>query len=157
MDLTELIDIFFVENNVSFFIVIFIAILSVIQISPIKINPWSWIATTVGKALNKQVISDIKDIKTEIKEIKEQQEQDKKERDFEKANACRRRILVFDDSLRRCESHSQQQFNGIIQDVDFYTIYCEKHKEDYANSKAQAAIENIRAKYKKYKDEDNFL
>lgn len=38
-------------------------VMAMIEISPIKINPWSWIAKTVGNAMNAGVMDEIKEIK----------------------------------------------------------------------------------------------
>ena len=157
MDLTEFIDVLSINNNMTFIAILVVGVMSIIQISPIKINPWSWIAQSIGKALNKEIIDEIKDIKEEINDIKKCREEDKKERQFDKATACRRRILNFDDELRRCILHSEEAFNGIIEDIDFYVPFCEKHKDDYSNRKAEAAIANILDKYKRCKEENDFI
>ena len=157
MDLTEFVTILDVNTNATFIAICAVAIMSLIQISPIKINPWSWIASAFGKAINKDIISEIKDIKKEIDDLKKGREEDKKERQYDKATECRRRILNFDDELRRCIPHSEEAFNSIIEDIDYYVPFCEKHKDDYSNRKAEAAITNILDKYKLCKEQNDFI
>ena len=157
MDLTEFVTILDVNTNATFIAICAVVIMSLIQISPLKINPWSWIASAFGKAINKDIISEIKDIKKEIDDLKKGREEDKKERQYDKATECRRRILNFDDELRRCIPHSEEAFNSIIEDIDYYVPFCEKHKDDYSNRKAEAAITNILDKYKLCKEQNDFI
>ena len=39
--------------------VIVAACLSLVQIAPIKINPWSWIGKCIGKCINGEVIKEV--------------------------------------------------------------------------------------------------
>lgn len=157
MDATQFVDTLFIDTNVTFLAIVVVSIMSLIQISPIKINPWSWIARAIGRAINGDIFNEIKGIKEEINDIKESRKEYKKEREFMKATACRRRILNFDDELRRRLQHSEESFNSIIEDIDFYVPFCEEHKNDYSNKKAEAAISNILEKYKQCKEQNDFI
>ena len=46
------------------------ALLTILQISPIKINPWSALARSIGRALNKDVLDRLTTVEVEQKEIK---------------------------------------------------------------------------------------
>lgn len=84
-----------------------------------------------------QIISEINEVKSELdKHI----EDDKKHR----ADMSRARILRFSDELRRGISHSEESFNNILEDIDNYISYCTQHESVYINSKANAAIRNIK-------------
>lgn len=84
-----------------------------------------------------QIISEINEVKSELdKHI----EDDKKHR----ADMSRARILRFSDELRRGISHSEESFNNILEDIDNYISYCTQHETVYINSKANAAIRNIK-------------
>ena len=84
-----------------------------------------------------QIISEINEVKSELnKHI----EEDEKHR----ADMCRARILRFSDELRRGISHSEESFNNILEDIDSYISYCTQHESVYINSKANAAIRNIK-------------
>ncbi|MGI6117845.1 MAG: hypothetical protein ACOYBC_05590 [Bilifractor sp.] len=76
--------------------------------------------------------------------------------DEENADASRRRILVFDDELRRDVGHSEESYNQILDDIRSYEIYC-KHHDEYKNSKAVAAISNIKETYITVKKENKFI
>lgn len=61
-----------------------------------------------------------------------------------KANQARTRILRFSDELRRGILHSEESFNNVLEDIDAYCQYCNEHEDTYVNSKAEAAIKNIK-------------
>ena len=89
-----------------------------------------------------QIISEINEMKSELyKHI----EDDEKHR----ADMSRARILRFSDELRRGISHSEESFNNILEDIDNYISYCTKHESVYINSKANAAIRNIKTTHDK--------
>lgn len=77
--------------------------------------------------------------------------------DKESADEARRNILLFDDELRRGDEHSEESFNQILDDCDYYAKFCVIHKDDYKNCKAEVAIENIRHTYQQIKHEDKFI
>ena len=89
-----------------------------------------------------KIISEITAIKNELnKHI----EDDEKHR----ADMSRARILRFSDELRRGISHSEESFNNILEDIDNYISYCTQHESVYINSKANAAIRNIKTTHDK--------
>lgn len=110
-------------------------ILTVIQITPIKVNPWSQIARGIGKALNGDVLEKMEE---------------------NNANEARYRILRFDDEIRHEVFHTEEHFNQIMDDIDTYEDYCDTHPK-YPNNKAVYAIEKIKHTYKKCRDENLFL
>ena len=89
-----------------------------------------------------QIISEINEMRSELnKHI----EDDEKHR----ADMSRARILRFSDELRRGISHSEESFNNILEDIDNYISYCTQHESVYINSKANAAIRNIKTTHDK--------
>ena len=42
-----------------------------IQISPIKINPWSWIGRAIGRVINSEVLERVEKLSCSVKQIKE--------------------------------------------------------------------------------------
>ena len=79
-----------------------------------------------------------------------------KRMDTDNANDARRRILAFDDELRRHVDHSREMWDQINADIDDYEHFCQ-HAVDYRNNKAGAAIENIKATYQQVKHDDKFI
>ena len=52
----------------------FFLLMTFIQIAPIKVNPWSWMAKKFGRAINGEVLKEIADIKKEQKETQDKLE-----------------------------------------------------------------------------------
>ena len=109
--------------------------LTLVQVAPIRINPWSAIARAIGKALN-----------ADLNEKMEANE----------AKTARYRILRFDDEMRHKMRHSKEHFDQIIEDVDTYERYCQDHPR-FPNGKAVSATDNVKRTYEKCKDENSFL
>lgn len=76
--------------------------------------------------------------------------------DQDNTDDARRRILVFDDELRRNMGHSEESYNQILDDIKKYERYCKNH-DDYQNSKAVAAISNIKETYVQVKKNNSFI
>jgi hypothetical protein len=131
MELSELV----ADLRIADYAGILLIVLTLIQITPIKINPWTLIARAIGKALNEEL---------------------KEEINKDKADDKRYRILRFDDEIRHRIKHTEEHFNQIIEDIDRYEDYCSNHK-NYENNKATMAIQNIKQAYSKCKTENTFL
>lgn len=132
------------------------ALLSIIQISPIKIDPWSWLLRWFGKSINGEVEKKIGTINEHIKDVDTRLDDMMNLGEQKDADAARNRILIFDDELRRHIDHSYEYFQQILADVDEYTRFCDEH-ESYPNSKAEMAIKHIKDVYDKCKEQDNFI
>ncbi len=112
--------------------ILLIAGASLIEMSPVKVNPWSWAGCKLRAWLG-------------ITEIREELE-----------NARRTRILRFDDELIRHIRHRKDMFEAIIIDCDMYERYCNAHK-GYINSIADDSIKHIKAVYHTCKEHGDFL
>lgn len=112
-----------------------LVLLTLIQLAPIKVNPWSKIARGIGKALNAEVMDKLNE---------------------NEATTARYRILRFDDEIRHKSRHTEEHFNQILEDIDAYERYCKDHPK-FKNSKAVSAIENIGRTYEKCRQENSFL
>lgn len=114
---------------------ILILLLTIIQVTPLKLNPWSVVAKALGKALTVDVLDKL---------------------DENSASTCRYRLIRFDDELRHNVKHTQEHFDQILDDITTYERYCKEHP-NYPNSKAVLAIENIKSTYIKCREENSFL
>ena len=101
------------------------------------------------KDKNSEVLKGIKDLADKILGLETRM-------DKENADEARRRILAFDDELRRKTEHSEESFNQILQDIKFYRNYCRTYA-DYENDKASSATAHIRETYARVKDADMFI
>ena len=121
----------FVETGGS----VLLIVLTLVQVAPNRINPWSTIARTIGKALNADL---------------------NEKMDANEAKTARYRILRFDDEIRHKIRHSKEHFDQIIEDVDTYERYCQDHPR-FPNGKAVSATDNVKRTYEKCKAENSFL
>lgn len=119
-----------------------VIILSLVQIAPIRINPWTWLAKWAGNAMNGDIVREVRDLREEF--------------DVSLANQARTRILRFNDELLRKDRHSKEMFDSVLEDVDSYERYCSEHPL-YKNSKAVLAIANIKRCYEKCEQNNDFL
>ncbi|MCR5755624.1 MAG: hypothetical protein K6G30_12535 [Acetatifactor sp.] len=131
-------------------------VMSIIQITPIKINPWTWIVQTIGKHLNAGVIQKLDRQEQEINGLKNDVLTIRKEQNEARATSSRYRILRFDDELLHDVRHTKEHFDQILLDIDVYEDFCTKHP-DFRNNLAVMAIKHIKAVYEKCSHEQSFL
>ena len=94
-----------VLSNPSF---VLLAGFTLVELSPIKINPWKWFGDLIFGEFRK-----------ELSELK---------RDFEetKADDMRWNILNFANSCRRHEEHSKDEWRHVMSQIRYYEEYTEK-------------------------------
>lgn len=114
---------------------VLLVLMTMIQIAPVKLNPWSWF----GNQINKDLLVEIKTMKSEIDTIRDENRE-------VHAKDCRVRILRFADEIYLETPHSQEHFKQILGDITHYERYCESHPE-FENQIAVAAIEQIKETY----------
>lgn len=126
-----------------------LVLMTLVQIAPVKVNPWSWLARMIGKAINAEVEKELCEIKTKLdKHIIMD--------DRRTADGHRARILHFNNELLRDLGHTKEEFIEILAEIDAYESYCAAHP-DYPNNRAILAIENIREIYKERLKKHDFL
>jgi len=93
-------------------------ILSLVEISPLKLNPWRWVQAFIK-------------MPTRLNELEALFERDK-------AHRWRTQILHFADYVRRKEEFSKETWDDVIDSIDHYNLYCKEH-EEFRNGKTTAA------------------
>lgn len=124
-------------------------IMTLIQIMPIKVNPWSAIAKAIGRSINCEVIAKVEKLSNDLQEVKDTE-------DERAAVDARVRILHFGDELYRNVRHSKEHFDQILSDITKYERYCREHPE-FENDKAVITVQNIKAIYQRCLEEHDFL
>ena len=119
-----------------------LVLMTLVQIAPVKVNPWSWLARSIGKAINA--------------EITEKLEAHITMDDRRTADAHRARVLHFNNELLRDIPHTKEEFIEVLAEIDAYEKYCREHP-DYPNNRAVLAIENIRETYRERLKKHDFL
>lgn len=79
-----------------------------------------------------------------------------KEDEDDKARNQRYRILRFYDEICEQREHSESHFEDILDDIDDYEEYCNRHP-DFRNSRGHIAMKNIQATYDHLKQTNGFL
>ena len=124
-------------------------LLTLIQISPIKIDPWTAIFRAIGRAFNAELLKEVRDVRSTLdNHIKADDERN--------ADEHRARILRFNNELIREIPHTKEEFIDVLADIDYYESYCRDHP-DYQNNRAVFAIANIGKSYTERLEKHDFL
>lgn len=143
---------------------------ALIQIAPIKLNPWSAIVGLISRIFSKPlmdrldkseekmkaVMSELSMIRADITKLAQDQELIKEDVSESAATSSRYRILRFDDELLHDIQHSQEHFKQILVDIDTYERFCLRHP-DFPNGLAVSATKHIISVYEKCVADNNFL
>lgn len=122
-----------------------VVLASLLEVSKIKINPWSWI----GGLLNKNVMCKVDKIERDLADVERKVGENT-------AVSSRYRILRFDDELLHEVKHTKEHFDQILYDIDVYERYCNEHP-DFKNNLAVMAIKHIKNVYQKCSRDNLFL
>ena len=126
-----------------------IAALSLVQIAPVKWNPWSALAKAIGRAINADLMQELADTRTTLeKHIQIDDERN--------ADGHRAKILAFNTELLRGIDHTREDFIEVLAEIDQYESYCRAHPE-YKNNRAKHAIANIGRVYDDRLKKHDFL
>lgn len=142
-------------------IAIITAFFSLVQIAPIKLNPWSWIARHIGRALNREVMEKQEEIQQESQAYRKNNDLQIKGlvSRIEKRGAedARNRILRFGDEIKsRQIRHSEEYYNQILADITDYEKYCREHP-DFKNERTVATEAIIKETYQQHLMNNDFL
>ena len=121
---------------------VLVALLSLVEVSPIKINPWSGLAKWLGRAFNAEVLADLKAVQKAQQDTRSALDKHQAADDEYKAECHRAALLAFNTSLLRGELHTQEDFFDAFRHIDQYEGYCRNHP-GYKNNRASHAIANI--------------
>lgn len=128
----------------------FIALLmTIIQIFPIKLDPWSWLFRKIGKIMNEEINTKVNSLEKGLKKLQISC-------DERAMNDCRTRILRFNDEILHKQRHTKEHFDQILVDISNYEMYCSEHK-DYKNNIANLAIKHVKDTYINCEADGTFL
>lgn len=133
-----------------------VIVLTLVEITPIKINPWSWFAKIVGRAFNGEVMKEISHLKQGFEDIKRDVSDIREEAKEREATNRRTRILEFGDEILHEVDYSKEHWDNVLMDISAYENYCDDHPH-YMNNVAKATIKHIKNMYQKHLQEDSFL
>lgn len=131
-------------------------LLTLVQIAPVKVNPWSSILGWLGKQINSDLLQKLEAVKQDVKTVKSEVDTIRDENRAVHAKDCRARILRFADEIYLGTPHSQEHFKQIMGDITHYTRYCDDHPE-FENQIAVVAIAQIKGSYAERLKKHDFL
>ncbi len=126
-----------------------VVLATLLEVSKIKINPWSSLFRFIGRGINAELIAKVDSMEAKMEKSDEARE--KKD-----AVDIRNRILLFGDEARRGVKHSEEHFNQVLEDITDYELYCSKHP-DFPNEKAVITCRRIKEIYEKCLRDKDFL
>ncbi len=106
-------------------------LLSLIQISPLKLNPWDKLLGWFGKKLNGTTIKKLEELQKQVRDMW--------------INTHRQSILTFARECRADMHHDAEEWNHILSIADEYEVYCTKNT--VSNGVVKADTEYVRALY----------
>lgn len=126
-------------------VVILIGAFTVIQISPLKIDPWSWIGKQIRQLIFGESINDLdKEIKSLKKDLLE-----------EKVSSRRWQILNFSNSCIRGVLHTKEEWDHCLVDLEWYEDYCAKN--NIPNGVMKECTKYLRHRYQEHLKNEDFL
>lgn len=109
-----------------------------LEISPIDIQPISWILKKIGSVMNSDIIEKVNLMEKELHSFRT-------EEDMEKINNIRKEIVDFSLSCQRDEHHTRDEFDRIFERVNTYHDLLKKYKKE--NGKIDIEVNYINKVY----------
>ena len=128
----------------------------VIEVAPIKINPWSFLAKKIGKVMNSDVLDSIDTLYKKVNQLDGYVKQLEQAQLECEAKRARTRILRFGDEVRLNVKHSKDSFDEVLADITFYDTYCSTHP-DFKNNRTKSTEKVIVDVYEECLRNDSFL
>lgn len=110
---------------------VLIGAVTLVQITPIKLNPWDWLFSWIGNKINGDIRKDLAELK----------------RDFEETKAQDKRwnILNFASNCREGKQHTKEEWDHAISELKEYETYTKQKSID--NGVIEANAEYLRELY----------
>ena len=115
-----------------------VALSGVVEFSKIKINPWTWLARHVGRAINGEVLDKMDTLNERVVKLSGKVDQSEARQDERDARTARTHILRFGDEVRIGTRHSKESFDEVLADITAYEAYCQSHPA-FPNNRTRAA------------------
>ena len=115
----SIIDMINIKTGVSAGICFIFILMTLIQIAPIKLNPWDRILTWLGNHMNADIVKRVDVIEAKLDEhIRESSD--------ERIRKVRADILDFGNACMNGRPHTKEEFEFVISECDQYEKHIEK-------------------------------
>ena len=121
--------------------VVILGTVTLIQIAPIKINPWSWLGKKVSNFIYGEIRDDIKAVRNEVTEMKIQN--------------WRWNVLDFANSCKNGRRHTLDEWKHAIAQLADYENYIESN--NLINGVFEEDARYLREEYQRHCRENDFL
>lgn len=128
-----------IQHNPRITTAIILLLMSFIEVSKIKINPWSSIGKLFGKFLGITAVSNKLDAL-------------EKKVDENQATTIRVRILQFENELQEGRKKSKDSWDQVMDDISRYELYTTTHP-DFKNNITVASTQHIMHEYRRLLEE----
>lgn len=119
----------------------------VVEVTPVKLNPWTFIFKAVGKRMNGDIVNRLDVVEAQLKEQDAKIDSNEKDR-------IKYEILDFVRSCRKKEVHTKEEFDHILEQYDKYEVILAKLEQP--NGKVTQAMKFINSLYLEIHEQDNF-
>lgn len=137
-DLLEMINISEMTGATGFIVALIVILMTIIQIAPIKINPWDFLLGWIGDRLNSHIIKKVDGLDAKLTEHVEESRDGTIKRK-------RARILQFVEDGMSGKRYTKEAFDFMIMECDEYEAYVQKCGKK--NGVIEASIKEIRRRY----------
>jgi len=137
-DLFEMINISEMTGATGFIVALILVLMTIIQIAPIKINPWDFLLGWIGDRLNSHIIKKVDSLDAKLTEHVEESRDSSIKRK-------RARILQFVEDGMGGKRYTKEAFDFMIMECDEYEEYIKKYNRK--NGVIEASIKEIRRRY----------
>ena len=120
-------------------LIVLALISGLVEISPIKLNPWSAIKNFF--TANTKILAALENLDARVKNLEVNNAE-------EKAVNARIRILRFGDEILHHINHTKEHYEQTMMDIDLYETYCDEHP-DFKNQITIMNIQIIKEQYAK--------
>lgn len=127
----------------------------IIQVTPIKINPWSAIGRQLKTFFLSDILQEIKEMKADIKATEEKLDKHIQENNEETARKWRHDILEFCNQELNHKRHTKEQWDDVLPSCAEYERFCERN--NIINEKATKAIKELNRRYEMHMANEDFL
>lgn len=135
---------------------VFLIVLTLIQVSPIEINPWGAIGRAIGRFINQELMDNVAKIDGDLQEMKNELQKVKNDIAEQRAVDCRTNILQFGDEVIHDTSHTKERFDQVLYDITVYERYCKAHP-DFVNNMTELTSKRIKDIYLQCLEKSSFL
>lgn len=121
--------------------VVLFGAVTLIEIVPIKLNPWKWLGSKIGNLLIGDVRKDVQALKNELTEMKVQN--------------WRWNVLDFANSCKNGRRHTPDEWKHVISQLAEYETYIERN--EITNGVFEEDARYLREEYQKHCRLNDFL